>query len=346
MKAFIKSDFTPGRASYEDVKKPEPNVDQVLIRVHAAGICGTDVHVYHSAPFMLPKIKQPVIMGHEASGRVTAIGENVQSVRVGDRIAVESHIWCGNCPACLAGLEHVCPHTTYFGVDVDGVFSEYALLPEKVCRRVPQALGDEEAALLEPFGVAVHAATSGGGVSGKRVLVAGCGPIGLMNIAAAKALGASEVYAIDKNQKRLDVAEDMGADSVIQAKNNDGNDLFSQSDLENIDVAIDYTGQADVIQSLSRCLRVGGSLRLLAIPEKSAGFPYEHIILKGLEVVGVHGRKLFETWDIAEDLLVSGKVNLWPVISHRLSLQDVDAGFEFIAQEEALKILIVPNSTE
>ena len=346
MKGFIKQDEVPGKGRYVHLDQPTVGDHDVLLKIELAGICGTDTHVYNWAPSMSSKIKLPVIMGHEAAGTVVETGRYVANLQAGDRIAIESHIWCGKCSVCNAGLEHVCPHTEYFGINVDGVFANYTSVPARVCRKVPESISNEEASMLEPLGVAVHASTCSGGIAGARVLIAGCGPIGLMNIAAAKALDAKSVHAVDVNPKRLQSAEELGADRLVNVGKADLLDQLPLTEIGQFDVAIDYTGNENLIGQLAQSLRPGGSLRLLAIPANSSSFPYHDVVLRGIEVIGVHGRKLFETWEIAESLLAEKRVNLKPVVSHRLSLADAATGFDLIANQQALKVLLIPDDAQ
>ena len=202
-----------------DPRPPGPG--EIAIRVGAAGICGTDMQIFDWAPRMARRMALPRVLGHEVSGTVEAVGQGVESVAPGDRVSLESHIFCGRCRPCRLGRAHLCEHTRYPGIDIDGAFAEYLTVPASIAWVNPPELPHETAAMLEPFGIAVHACLAGAGVSGLTVLVNGCGPIGLMAVATARALGAARVIACDLNPLRLRAAETMGADRAVDGAGED-----------------------------------------------------------------------------------------------------------------------------
>tara|TARA_A100001391_G_scaffold163149_2_gene122574 strand:- start:5259 stop:6134 length:876 start_codon:yes stop_codon:yes gene_type:complete len=286
----------------------------------------------------------PTILGHEVCGIVEDVGSQVHSLKVGDRVSVESHQPCGSCYTCHRGWSHVCPNTRYPGVDFDGGFAPLVKLPERILWKVADEISDSSAAMMEPFGIAVHASTEGCGVSGLSVIVCGCGPIGLMNVAAAKALGATCVIAVDVNDYRLDAASKMGADVTINTSLNELKEsLPSRFAKRGIDVAIDYSGSPSALAGLSDVLTPGGELRLLGVPPTGCDLSLDKWVMKGLIVRGLHGRRLFETWERATELLVDRKVSLDGLVSHDLPLKDAQHGFDLALKGQALKILLRPD---
>jgi len=336
----------PGNIGVSDFEVPSsPGGDEVIVRVLAAGICGTDLLIYKWGDFA-KRMRLPTVLGHEVCGIVEDVGPLVRSVKVGDRVSVESHLPCGSCYTCHRGWSHVCPYTRYPGVDFDGGFAPLVKLPEKILWRVPDSISDRDAAMMEPFGIAVHASTEGCGVAGLSVVVCGCGPIGLMNVAAAKALGAATVIAVDVNPYRLEAASKLGADATINTSLRElKSGLPAQLASRGIDVAIDYSGNPAALASLSDVLTPGGELRLLGVPPAGCELPLDKWVMKGLVVRGVHGRRLFETWERATDLLVSRKVTLDGLVSHQLPLEEAEHGFELALEGQSLKVLLCPNES-
>jgi threonine 3-dehydrogenase len=331
-----------GGISLDEIAIPQAGAGEVCIEVAFAGICGTDLHLYHWAPaFQFATL--PVVMGHEISGRVVAIGGGVTRVAVNDRVAVESHIPCHHCYACLNGVPQVCQNTRYPGIHINGGFARYVILPEFIVWRLDEAIPADIGTLMEPFGIAVHASTTGTGVAGQNVVIAGCGPIGLMNVAAARALGANRIIATDINPQRLKVAEQLGADVLI-----DPSAAAAALEIKRVtggvgpDVFIEYSGAPESFALADEVLAPGGELRLLAIPPRGTAPDFAKWVLRGLSVQGLHGRRLFSTWLQATRLLVDRKVNLRPVISDVLPLQRAVAGFEKAAAGKTLKVLIEP----
>src|SRR3979490_49590 len=216
MLALCKIEGIEGGIALRDVPMPEPGPGEIRLKVAAAGICGTDMQIYKWAPRMARRMKLPRVLGHEMSGVIDALGPGVTGLKPGDRVSLESHVFCGVCKQCRTNRAHLCTSTTYPGVDFDGGFAEYAVAPARIARLNPPELPHEIAAMQEPSGIVVHASLEGSGVSGQSVLVNGCGPIGLMNVATARALGASRIIACDMNPIRLATAEKMGADRAVK----------------------------------------------------------------------------------------------------------------------------------
>lgn len=344
MRALCKTSLTAGAVEIRSLPAPEPGPGEVRIRVAAGGVCGTDLHIYHGAPEIARLLKPPLVLGHEVSGVVDAVGEGARRVAVGDRVSLESHIPCGACYPCRLGRTHICRYTGYPGVTRDGGFADYVVAPERIVWVHPATMDLQLAALFEPFGIAVHACLEGSGVAGMNVLVTGCGPIGLMSIAVARAYGAHTIIATDVNPTRLALATQMGASCAIDVRHEDP--LPIVRDLthgDGVDVALEFAGQPSALAQAVEALTPGGDLRLIGAAEGLVQVDITRWILKGLRVQGIHGRKLFSSWEHAGRLVYEGRVDLRPLISHRLPLDQGVRAFELIEQGEAVKVLIVPD---
>ncbi|WP_336966474.1 alcohol dehydrogenase catalytic domain-containing protein [Sphingobium aquiterrae] len=344
MLAICKTEPVPGGITVQEVLSlGEPTGSNVRLRVEAAGICGTDLLIYKWGGFA-HRMMLPTVLGHEISGVVEAIGPGVTRVAVGDRVSVESHLPCGRCYTCNRGWSHVCPNTRYPGVDFHGGFASHVMLPEQVLFPVPGDVGPLQAAMMEPFGIAVHASQEGSGVSGLNVLISGCGPIGLMNVAVAKALGANRIVALDINPLRLRAAETMGADVTIDVSKGSAAHAVTQLTRgRGMDVAIDYSAQAGSIDALEPLITHGGELRLLGVPSEPVPVNLDRWLFKGLVVRSLHGRRLFSSWETATRLLIDGHVDLLPLVSHRLPISDALKGFDAALRGDALKVIFEPN---
>lgn len=343
MLALRKSQPGLGGLSLDQVDEPNtPAPGQVLVRVLNAGICGTDLHIYKWAPFA-QRMKLPTVLGHEMCGVVESIGPGVTKVRPGMRVGVESHVPCGNCYTCHRGWAHVCPNTRYPGVDFDGGFAARTLLPESILWPVPDTISTPVAAMMEPFGIGVHASMEGSGVSGQNVVIAGCGPIGLMNIAAARALGANRIIATDVNPLRLKMAETMGADCVVDVSREDARRVVRELTGGNgADVVIEYSGHIDSLAMAGDLVCNGGELRLVGVPEGKSSLDLENWLFKGIIVRALHGRRLFSSWETATRLLAEHRVDIAPLVSHVLPLGDALEGFQACLTGKAVKVLFDP----
>lgn len=333
-----------GGLSLDRIDSPRaPGYGEARIRISATGICGTDLAIYNWLPF-LHHMTLPVVLGHEISGIVESVGPGVTRVQPGDLVAVESHIPCGHCYTCLRGYAHVCPHTRYPGIHIDGGFARYAVLPEQILCAVDPALPHQIAAMFEPFGVAVHAVMDGSGVSGLNVVIAGCGPIGLMAVMAARALGANRIIATDRNPMRLAQAKRFGGDEAIDVARQDPRAaILHATDGNGPDVFIDFSSAPDSLQLATAVITPGGDIRLAAAPAGSMPLDIEKWLHRGVTVRGLHGRRLFTSWVHATRLVRSQKVDLTPLISHVLPLNEAPRGFEEALAGRSLKVLITPD---
>jgi threonine 3-dehydrogenase len=280
------------------------------------------------------------VFGHEFSGVVVEVGENVKSVQVGDHVSAETHIVCGHCPACRRGDAHVCLNTKIIGVDRDGCFTEYVALPEENLWKNSKELPFEIASLMEPMGNAVHTALSGE-VVGKSVAVVGCGPIGLMAVAVAKAAGASKVIALDLNEYRLNLAEEMGATHLVNPSKEDPvKAVMNLTKGYGADVVLEMSGHPTGIRQGFAMLTYGGRMSMLGLPTRPVELDITNeIVFKGVTIHGITGRRMYRTWEQTAGLLESGLVDLSKLITHRLPLEDFEEGFELMKSGNCGKVV-------
>jgi threonine 3-dehydrogenase len=344
MLALSKLAAGEGQIGIRDVPEPKPGPGDVLLQVEAGGICGTDMQIAKWAPRMARRLVPPRVLGHEASGTVIEVGANVRRVKVGDRISLESHIFCGRCHQCRTGRAHLCIDTRYPGIDIDGAFARYVAVPETIAWVHPQEIPFRIAAMFEPFGIAVHACTLGRGVKGLPVLVNGCGPIGLMGVATAKALGAERVIAVDPVAKRRAMAEHLGADIALDPTTHDVVDeVKARTDGNGVEVAIEFSGTEAGFRTSLAALTKGGDYRLAAAPAFPIEMDFTRWLLQCPVIYTIHGRRIWENWDTLWELYRSGRVNLEPIASHVLPLSEGARAFDLIRSGEALKPILIPD---
>ncbi|UCG16097.1 MAG: L-threonine 3-dehydrogenase [Phycisphaerales bacterium] len=335
----------------EDIPVPAIEPDEVLIQVEAASICGTDLHIWRWDEWSQHRIKPPLTIGHEFAGTIVEVGSKVEHARVGDYVSAESHVTCGMCYQCRTGQRHLCPKTRILGVDREGVFANYAAVPEQVIwLNDREKLPTEIASIQEPFGNAVFATLSKD-VTGQSVAVFGCGPIGCFSVGIAKASGASVVYATDVNDFRLDLARQMGADAVFNPRELPGGDMVSTLIAANgnlgIDIIIEMSGAPPAITAAFQAVRNGGTVVLFGIPSNKVELDVaENMIFKNLTVLAVNGRKIFDTWYRTQWLLANKVVDVRPLISKRVRFDEIDDAMELLAAGKACKIVLTPEHRE
>jgi threonine 3-dehydrogenase len=342
MQAVVKAKAAPG-IELREVPVPSPGPGQVLVKVQAASVCGTDLHIFNWDPWAQGRIHPPLIPGHEFAGVVAGMGRGVTTVKEGDLVSAEMHVACGKCMQCRIGEAHICQHVRILGVDEDGAFAEYAIIPETNIWKLSPQIPHEYASLLDPLGNAVHAVLSGP-IAAQTVAVTGCGAIGLFSIAVAKACGAAKIFAVEVNEHRRAVAAKMGADVVMNpATDNVVERIKDETDGTGVDVLLEMSGVATAIRTGFAALRTGGRASLLGIPSKPFELDFARdIIFKGAIVLGINGRKMFETWFQMESLLATGKLNLEPAITHRLKLGEFEQAMELLRTGEAIKVILRP----
>ena len=331
MKAIVKTHRGPGA---EICEVPEPEIvrpDQVKVRVQATSICGTDYHIYSWDRWSANRVQTPRIMGHEFAGEVVRVGAQVESLRVGDYVSGESHWVCGSCRQCLMNERHVCANTRILGVDVDGCFAPYVVVPAASAWKNDRTVPPELACIQDPLGNAVHATLSGE-VIGRSVAVLGCGPIGIFAVAVAKAAGAAAVYATDTRAYRLDLAMQLGADRVVNALEADVEAaIMEQTGGHGVDVVLEMSGAPTAIRQAMRICRRGGRVSLMGIPAQPVELDMaEDMIFKGLTIHCIVGRRLYETWDTMRALLASGRLDIAAAITHRLPFEEFDHGMDLM----------------
>ncbi len=331
LRAIVKTEAGPG-ATLQEVTAPDtPRSNQVQIKVIATSICGTDFHIYSWDAWSSQRVKPPRIMGHEFAGEVVAVGSEVAQLKVGDYVSGESHWVCGLCFQCRNDQKHVCRNTRILGVDVDGCFADYVVVPETSTWKNDRSLPPEIACVQDPLGNAVHA-TLAGDIIGRSVAILGCGPIGIFAIAVAKACGAATVYATDTRPYRLALADKLGADETLDVTQADVETFFrDRTHGEGVDVVLEMSGAPIAIRQAMRIARPGGRISLMGIPSQKVELDMaEDMIFKGLDIKCIVGRRLYETWDTMKALLDAGKLDVAPAITHQLSFEEYDHGMQLM----------------
>lgn len=340
MKAIVKTTSAAG-ADLRDVPVPEPPRDGALVKITSVSICGTDFHVYNWDAWAESRVKPPVTMGHEWAGEVVEVGPECQSLKVGDYVSGESHKVCGHCLQCRTGQGHVCRNTLIFGVDTTGCFADYFAVPEasviKNDRRVPP----EIACMQDPLGNAVHAALAGE-IIGRSVAVLGCGPIGLFSIAVVRAVGGGPIWASDTTDYRLKLACELGADHIARVPAEDIEAMVADgTDGQGVDVVLEMSGAPSAIAQAMRLARPGGRVSLMGIPSQAVTLDLaEDVIFKGLTVQGIVGRRLYDTWYTMKAMLSSGRLDVSPVLTHRLPFADFAQGMELMRSGQCGKVVL------
>lgn len=345
MKTIVKEDNKPGLV-YRDVEIPTIGDDEVLIKVKAAAICGTDILIYKGGDSINAFVKQfPFIPGHECAGVVESVGRNVRNLKVGDHVSTETHVPCGKCFQCTNGMPHICANLELFGHTMNGCFAEYTKAPAASVRRIPDVLSFEQGAMLEPMGVALRAPLSGN-VAGEAVVVSGCGPIGLFIVGLSKYLGASKIIATDVNPKRLAIARAMGATHLINVAGTDEiNVILSLTDGIGVAVIMEASGSGEAFNHSFKYLRKGGTLILIgnAKGEITISNPLKDLMHKEITIRAFHGREMYSTWQKAESILTSGRFDISPIITHVLKLSEYEQGFQACLKGEASKVVFTIN---
>lgn len=343
MMAVVKPAPAPG-AEIREVRVPQIGLTDVLVKVKVASVCGTDLHIYNWDPWAQHRIHPPLIPGHEFCGYVAAVGDEVTTVKEGDFVSAEMHVACGKCLQCRTGEAHICQNVKIIGVDANGAFAEYVSIPESNIWKLDPEIPVEYASILDPLGNAVHTVLAGD-VAAKTVAITGCGPIGLFAIAVAHACGATRVFAIEVNEYRRKIAQQMKADYVLDPTTQD----VKQTVLDatggiGVDVVLEMAGHPSAIRTGFDILRRGGRISLLGIPSKPIQLDFaDDIIFKGATVQGINGRRMYQTWYQMTALLKANKLDLHPVITDKLQMRDFVKGMERLRTGEASKILLYPN---
>ena len=343
MKALRKMQAAKG-LQMDTVVVPATGPTDVLVRVKTASICGTDLHIYGWDRWSQGRIKPPVTLGHEFCGTVERVGDEVRSVMAGDFVSAEMHVNCGHCHQCRVGQAHICQNLRIIGIDQDGAFAEFVKIPASNIWKLDPAIPEHYGAILDPLGNAVHTVLAGP-IAGQTVLVTGCGPIGLMSIAVAKACGSSTVFATETNEQRRAMAKKMGADVVLNpAKEDAVGKILAETNGTGVDALLEMSGNPTAIQQGFKALRAGGRASLLGIPTETVPLDLVNdVIFKGATVQGIYGRRMYETWVQMTSLLKAGRLNLEPLFGERTSLEKFESAFTLLQSGLAGKILLYPN---
>src|SRR6202171_1272809 len=330
--------------SLESPPVPSVGRSDVLVRVTAASICGTDLHIYGWDRWSQKRIKPPVTLGHEFSGVVERLGEEVTAVKAGDKVSAEMHLNCGHCHQCRLGESHICQNLRIVGIDRDGAFAEFVKIPASNIWKLDPVIPEHYGAILDPLGNAVHTVLAGE-IAGKTVLVTGCGPIGLMSIAVAKACGGSTVFATETNEQRRAMAKKMGADVVVNPVETDSvARIKAETCGDGRGGMLGRCGNPAAIQQGFRALRAGGRASLLGIPTESVPLDLVNdVIFKGATVQGIYGRRMYGTWVQMTALLKAGRLNLEPLFGERTPMEKFENAFALLQGGLAGKILMYPD---
>lgn len=330
----------------KDVPIPKIGANDLLVKIGIDSFCGTDSHIYEWDAWSQSRIKPPQIGGHEMGGEVIEIGKDVEGFEEGDYVSAETHIFDDSCYQCKIGNRHICENVKILGVDVDGVWAEYAKIPAKNAWKGNPSIPKEWVSVQEPFGNAVHTVFNGNNtdVSGNTVLIAGCGPIGVCAIAIAKAAGAEKVIATEVNDFRIKLAKRMGADTVLNPKEvNIEKEILSMTDGRGVDLFCEISGNANALNQGLGAVRPGGRVSILGVFPDSLNVDItKDIVFKGINIQGINGRLIWDTWIKTDELLGTKKVDISPVITHKMKLEEANKAAELMKTGNCSKILLYP----
>ncbi|WP_458861759.1 L-threonine 3-dehydrogenase [Acidaminobacterium chupaoyuni] len=338
MDALVKTEAAKGLTLMQ-VPVPTPGPGEVLIKIHKTAICGTDVHIYNWDPWSQANIKPPLVTGHEYVGEIAELGAGVTAYHVGQRVTGEGHIICGTCRNCREGNGQWCPNAKGVGVNRNGAFAEYLCIPATNVVPIDESLEEDLVSFFDAFGNATHTALMWDLV-GEDVLITGAGPIGVMAVAICKYAGARNVVITDVNEYRLDLARKMGADAAVNVAKEQLTDYYAKLNIkEGFDVGLEMSGSAPGLNQLLKSMRNGGKVSLLGLQGPDTKINWDDIILKGLCVQGIYGRKIFATWN-KMSAMVQGGLDLKPIITHRYHYTEFEKGFAAMISGNSGKVVL------
>jgi threonine 3-dehydrogenase len=338
MRALTKSRAEPG-LWLEEVAEPEVGINDVLIRVHKTGVCGTDLHIYSWDSWAQRTITVPTVIGHEFVGHVVAVGSNVSDFSEGDLVSAEGHVVCGRCRNCMAGRRHLCAHTIGLGVNRDGAFAELVSVPMTNVWHHWAGVDEDVASIFDPFGNAMHTALTFPAL-GEDVLITGAGPIGCMAAAIVRHAGARHIVVTDLNPYRRALASRMGATLAIDPRERELADVQLELGMtEGFDIALEMSGSAAALQSSITNMAHGGRIAVLGIPTGETAVDLEKIVFNMLTIKGIYGRQMYETW-YQMSVLVEAGLDIAPVITHRFSHRNFEEAFAVAASGESGKVIL------
>ena len=338
MKALVKAKPEPG-LWLQDVPCPEMGIDDVMVKIHKTSICGTDVHIYNWDKWAQKTIPVPMHVGHEFVGVISEVGANVKGFKVGDRVSGEGHIVCGHCRNCMAGRRHLCASTKGIGVNIPGAFAEYLALPAANVWLCDPAIPDDVVSCFDPLGNATHTALTYD-LLGEDILITGAGPIGCMAAAIARHAGARHVVVTDLNPYRLELARKMGATLALDVGSKSIADAQKELGMrEGFDVGLEMSGSPSALQGMLSNMCHGGKVALLGLLPNGTAIDWDLVVFNGLNLKGIYGRQMFETWYKMSIMLKSG-LDISPVITHRFSIEDYEQGFEVMCSGQSGKVVL------
>ncbi|AMT95879.1 MULTISPECIES: L-threonine 3-dehydrogenase [Psychrobacter] len=338
MKALVKAHAKKG-IWMQDMPEPTVGINDVKIKIKKTAICGTDLHIYKWDEWSQNTIKTPMIIGHEYVGVISEMGDGVKHLEVGDRVTGEGHIACGHCRNCRRGKLHVCENTIGVGVDRDGAFAEYLVIPADNVIKLDERISDEMAAIMDPFGNATHTALSFP-VLGEDVLITGAGLIGSMATAICRFAGARNIVVSDISDYRLELAKRMGATMTINpAKGETIEGAIEDLKMHGFDIGLEMSGSPQAFDSMISNMYNGSKIALLGILPNTTTVDWSKIIFKALTLKGIYGREMWETWYQMEQMLISG-IDLTPIITHRMHIDDFQEGFDIMESGQCGKVIL------
>ncbi len=343
MKVIEKHEAKVGlRLSEREIPKVGPG--EILVKVLATSICGTDYHIYSWDKWSQNRIKPPLVAGHEFAGEVVEVYKDVTRIKVGDHVSAETHVVCGECEFCRTGRGHICQNTKILGVDIQGAFAEYVKIPADNAIINSKEVEPEYLCIQEPLGNAVHTVLSGE-IIGKTIAVVGCGPVGLLAVNVAKASGAKKIIAIEVNEYRLNLAKELGANVVINPLKEDViKKVLEETDQLGVDVVAEMSGSKMAIGQAFKYIKLGGRMSMLGIPNENVEINIaDDVVFKGITIKGIVGRQMYKTWDQVAGLIASGNLDLDKVVTHRFTFDEFEKGMELMKQGNCGKVILYPN---
>ena len=338
MKALVKAHAEKG-IWMQDMPEPTVGINDVKIKIKKTAICGTDLHIYKWDEWSQKTINTPMIIGHEYVGVISEMGDGVKHLEIGDRVTGEGHIACGHCRNCRRGKLHVCENTIGVGVDRDGAFAEYLVIPADNVIKLDERISDEMAAIMDPFGNATHTALSFP-VLGEDVLITGAGLIGSMATAICRFAGARNIVVSDISDYRLALAKKMGATMTINpAKGETIEGAIAELKMHGFDIGLEMSGSPQAFDSMISNMYNGSKIALLGILPNTTTVDWSKIIFKALTLKGIYGREMWETWYQMEQMLISG-IDLTPIITHRMHIDDFQEGFDIMESGQCGKVIL------
>ncbi|MCP3673417.1 MAG: L-threonine 3-dehydrogenase [Gammaproteobacteria bacterium] len=338
MKTLAKLKSEPGIWMHEKAI-PDVGHNDVLIKIKKTAICGTDIHIYNWDSWSQQTIPVPMTVGHEFVGVIEELGQEVKGFTIGDRVSGEGHITCGYCRNCRAGKRHLCRNTYGVGVNRPGAFAEYLVIPAENAFKIPNDISDDMAAIFDPFGNAAHTALSYDLV-GEDVLITGAGPIGIMAVAICRHVGARNVVITDINDYRLGLAAQVGATRTVNISNETLTDVMKEIGMvEGFDVGLEMSGVGVAFNGMLESMNHGGNVALLGIPAADTTIDWNQVIFKGLQLKGIYGREMYETWYKMVAMLQSG-LNLEPIVTHHYAIDDFQQGFDVMLSGKSGKVIL------